>query len=203
MHRVYWALGLACLFSACGCDFDVKPVSVVVPAPPSLDDLPLAAHPEYDNWSKFPVGTKVVRKDNLASAEGEVILHTTLKLAKKSEQGVTIETQTAIERDGARQESDVSSADYPAQFRLPKGMAIEQFQLPMLKAKQIDSEKLLVIDKEQEMEVFTFEDQSEAGPVDVKLWRSDEVPGRQVKKEIVDRKGLVLSSSNIVEIVKP
>lgn len=203
MHRFYRAFGLVCLLTLCGCDANVKPVPVVVAPPPSLDDLPLVVHPEYDNWSKFPVGTEVIRKDNLASSEGEVILHTALRLAKKSDDGVTIETLTAIERDGVRQESDVTSADYVAKFRLPKGMELEQFQLPALKAKRVGEEKVTVADQEVVCEVFGFEDQSEAGPVDVTLWRSSEIPGRQVKKEIVDRKGVVLSSSRISAIVQP
>ncbi len=203
MHRVYWAFSFVCLLSLCGCDVNVIPAPVVVPPPPSLDDLPLVAHPEYDNWSNFPIGTTVIRKDNLACVECEVFLHSSLRLVKKSDDGVTIETLTAIERDGARQQSDITSADYVAKFRLPKGMELDQFQLPTLKAKLVGEEKLTVGDQEVQCEVFGFEDQSEAGPVDVKLWRSSEIPGRQVKKEIVDRKGVVLSSSNIVEITKP
>ncbi len=203
MHRVYYVLLSSSLIFACGCDLNVKPVPIVVAPAPSTDDLPLVPHPEYENWSNFPVGTTVIRKDNLASMEGAVILHTTLRLAKKSDDGVTIESLTAIERDNARQESDVATTDYPAQFRLPKGMAIEQFQLPTPKAKRVGKETLTLNSREYETEVFTFEDQSEAGPVDVKLWRSNDVPGRQAKKEIVDRKGIVLSSSNVVEIIEP
>lgn len=203
MQRVFWSLSIMFLLSFCGCGFDVKPVPVVVPPAPSLDDLPLVAHPEYDNWSKFPAGTTVTRRDKLASTEGEVTLHTTLRLAQKSDTGVTVETQTAIEREGVREESDVTSSEYPAQFRLPKGMELAQFQLPAMKAERVAEETLKVGDQELKCEVFTFQDQSEAGPVDVKLWRSNEFPGRQVKKEIVDRKGTVLSSSNVVDIKLP
>lgn len=203
MLQLRLSIIVLCLCCTSGCDVAVKIAPVVVPPPPSLDDLPLVAHPEYDNWSHFPVGTQVVRKDDLASSDGKVQLHTTLKLAKKSETSITVESKTSIERDGVRNESDITSSDYPAQFRLPKGMTIEQFQLPNLKAVRAGNETLTVGEKELETEIFTFQDQSEAGPVDVKLWRSNAVPGRQVKKEIVDRKGVVLSSSTIVEIKVP
>ncbi len=199
--RLTIALLCLCFVSGCGGGTSVTPV--VVPPPPSLDDLPLVAHPEYDNWSRFPEGTKVIRKDDLASTDKSVVLHTTLVLAKKSDKGVTIESQTAIEREGVREESDPTETEYPAQFRLPKGFTIEQFQLPTLKAKKTGDETLVVAGKEYATEVYTFQDQSEAGPVDVKLWRSSDIPGRQVKKEIVDRKGVVLSSSNVVEVATP
>ena len=147
MQRVFWSLSIMFVLSLCGCGFDVKPVPVVVPPPPSLEDLPLVAHPEYDNWNKFDVGTTVIRKDNLASAEGKVFLHTTLRLASKSETGITVESKTAIERDGVREESDVTSSEYPAQFRLPKGMELAQFQLPTMKAERVAEESLTVGDQ--------------------------------------------------------
>ncbi len=196
-------LVLLCMCFVSGCDEGTNVTPVVVPPPPSLDDLPLVAHPEYDNWSRFPEGTKIIRKDDLASTDKKVILHTTLVLAKKTADGLTIESQTAIERDAVREESDPTETMYPAKFRLPKGMTIEQFQLPTLKAKKADDETLVVAGKEYLTEVYTFQDQSEAGPVDVKLWRSSDIPGRQAKKEIVDGKGVVLTSSNVVEITLP
>lgn len=200
MNRVTVLIAALCLFVASGCETKVQPV--VVPQV-SLEDLPLVSHPEYDNWSKFEVGTQVVRQDKLASSDGDVLLYTKLRLAQKSDAGIVVETQTAIERNGVREDSDLNSVDYPAKFRLPKGMSIEQFQLPALKAKKSGEEKLVVADKEYVVEVFTFEDQSEAGPVDVTLWRSLEFPGRQLKKEIIDRKGLVLSTSTISELKNP
>lgn len=203
MTRVFCLLVATCLLFASGCDTFQKPAPVIVAAPPSLEDLPLVAHPEYENWSKFPVGTRVVRKDTLASSEGDVTLHTTLKLTAKSEANITLETQTAIERSGNRQDSDLNSVEYPAQFRLPKGMTIEQFQLPALKAQKMDVEMITVAGKVYTAEVYRFEDQSEAGPVDVTLWRSSEIPGRQAKKEIIDRKGLMLTSSNLIEFHTP
>jgi hypothetical protein len=196
MIRVTVLITVLCLIVTSGCESKTAPVAV---PRTSLEDLPLVPHPEYDNWSKFKVGTKVVRKDKLASTDGEVLLYTMLRLAEASDSGVVIETQTAIERNGTREDSDLNSVDYPAKFRLPKGMSVEQFQLPALKAVKSGEEQLSVAGKEYATEIFTFQDQSEAGPVDVTLWRSVDFPGRQLKKEIVDRKGLVLSSSTIVE----
>ena len=189
-----------CVGLVIGCDSPYASAPVVVAEAPSLVDLPLVAHPEYENWSRFAEGTQVVRKDNLASTDGEAILYTTLRLAKKTDAGVTIESQNAIVRKGERQESDPVTAEYAAQFRLPKGMELEQFQLPTLKAKKVREETVKVADQEYNTEVFTFQDQSESGPVDVTLWRSNEFPGRQVKKEIVDKQGVMLSSSTIAEI---
>lgn len=196
-----YVLVCAIWLSACwlGCS---KP-EAFVPEAPSRADLPLVPHPEYANWSQFPVGTTVLRKDVLASEKGDEYLYTTLKLAAKSEKSITLETQTAIERNGERTESDLNTLEYPAEFRLPKGMAIEQFEAPTPKAKKVGVEKLTVADSEYVLDVYTYEDQSEAGPVDVKVWRSPLIPGLQAKKEIVDRQGVVLSASTTIEINKP
>ena len=149
------------------------------------------------------MGTRVVRKDVLASPTEDRFLYTTLRLAEKSDTMLALETQTAIEQAGERIESDVNRVEYPATFRLPTGMKVEQFELPSLKAKLVRAENLQVGGRQVETEVFQFEDTTEAGPVDVTLWRSSTIPGRQVKKEIVDRNGIVLSSSEILEIAEP
>lgn len=194
---------LSCAVLICVCWLGCSKPVASVPEAPSRTDLPLVPHPEYANWSQFPVGTTVLRKDVLASEQGDDFLFTTLKLAAKSEKSIQLETQTAIERNGERTDSDVNTFEYPAQFRLPKGMSIEQFAAPTPKAKKVGNEKLVVADVEYELEVYTYEDQSEAGPVDVKVWRSSLIPGLQAKKVIVDRQGVVLSASTTTEINTP
>ena len=195
-----WCIVFCISCAGCGAASSVSPIA----ATSSVDEArPQVSHPEYANWSRFPVGTRVVRKDVLASPAGDRFLYTTLRLAQKSNAMVILETQTAIEQAGERIESDINRVEYPAKFRLPSGMQSEQFDLPSLKAKLVGAESLQVGGREVETEVFQFEDTTEAGPVDVTLWRSSTIPGRQVKKEIVDRNRIVLSSSEILEIAEP
>ncbi len=112
-------LALSCLLSG-GCDFAAKPTPL---------QWQRRLQPPTYRWSrtqstttgnKFPVGTEVIRKDQLASSDGATLLHTTLRLESKSEKGITITTQTAIERDGKRQESDPISAEYLPLFDYPR-----------------------------------------------------------------------------------
>lgn len=191
-----------CLFVClllCGCD---QPATTYVPPKVNQDHLPLVAHPEFSNWSRFPVGTTVIRQDTLAGKQKK-FLHTTLKLVEKSTAGVKLQSQSAIETDGVRVDKDAMFVEYPALFRLPDGMVMEQFLIPAADAIKVGNEKWTLAAKDFQTEVYTFEDQSEAGPVDVRTWVSNEIPGRQAKKEIVDRKGVVLSSSVTVAIIQP
>ncbi len=198
LHGIY-ALSSVLLCAAMQTGCERAPASASNSLPPAKK-LPLAPHPEYANWSQFPVGTEIVRKDTLASVNGSTFLFMRLRLIEKNDQRVVLESQSAIEQNGKRQDSDVNQANYPATFEIPEGMKIEQFEAPALKAERQDNEKLQILGREIDCEVYRFVDQSEAGPVDVVLWRSQRIPGRQVRKIITDRNGLVLSSSDLMHI---
>jgi hypothetical protein len=159
------------------------PPGDVPPAPAS--DRPLVDHPEYANWRRFPVGTTVVRNKEVANEQGIVRVTTTLRLVEKTVANVTIETQVTVDRVGHPLiENPPQRTEFPATFSLPAGMQPEQFSLPSLKARRVGETRCSAAGTDYPAELFTWEERNETGPMAVKLWRSDDVPGRMIRQEI-------------------
>jgi hypothetical protein len=156
-------------------------------APPSAanESLPLVDHPEYVHWSQFPVGTAVTRKKEVSNEHGTVRVTTIVRLAEKTDDKVVVETQVTVDRlNGQPEENPPFTAEFPAKFRLPASMKLEQFALPALRAKPIGDETHTAAGREYQAHVFTWEERNETGPMIVKLWRSNEIPGRMLRQEI-------------------
>jgi len=167
----------------------ISPVDTAVPKPP---DLPQVSHPEYSHWSRFPIGTKVVRFKEASNEHGKVKVTTTITLADKTDKQVVVETQITVEREGMPAEVNPSfTAEYPASFPLPANLKLEQFTLPSLKAKEVGEESQNVCGKDYTTKLYSWQEVNETGPMEVKVWRSDDVPGRTVREE-----SLTLSSQN-------
>jgi hypothetical protein len=75
-------------------------------------------------------------------------------------------------------------AEFPAKFRLPPSLQLEQFQLPSLKAKLIGEESCTVCGREFKTQHFAWREVNETGPMEIKYWRCNEVPGRLLRQEI-------------------
>jgi len=171
-------------------------------APPPTDHLPLVDHPEYVNWSQFPVGTYVIRKKEVTNDFSQVRVTTRLRLRERSAEKIVVESQVTVDRSGEPLvENPPQELQFPAQFRLPSGMKIEQFLLPSLRAKQVGEEAREAGGREFKAQVFAWDERNETGPMAVKLWRSDEVPGRMLRQEIEGRQHH--SVEEVVEIVVP
>jgi hypothetical protein len=80
-------------------------------------------------------------------------------------------------------------------------MKLEQFSLPSLRAQHIGEELRDVCGRHYKIQVFTWEERNETGPMALKLWRSDDVPGRMVRQEIDGPNHH--SIEEIVEILTP
>lgn len=149
------------------------------------ESLPLVDHPEYMHWCQFPVGTAVTRKKEVTNEHGTVRVTTIVQLTEKTDDKVVVETQVTIDRLNGRPEVNPSfPAEFPAKFRLPASMKLEQFSLPSLKAERIGDEARAASGREYQAQVFSWEERNETGPMGVKLWRSNEIPGRLVRQEI-------------------
>jgi hypothetical protein len=154
-------------------------------APASTENLLLVDHPEYLNWSRFPVGIVVVRKKEVFNDLGTVRVMTTLRLAEKTADKIVVESQVTVDRAGQPLiENPPLSIEFPATFRLPAGMKLEQFSLPSLKAKSAGEETRQASGRDYTTQLFTWDEVNETGPMRVKLWRSDEIPGRMLRQEI-------------------
>jgi len=204
----YLPVALTGVILLSGCESESAPSSVLpesVPegyeTPTATGHLPLADHPEYANWSLFPVGTTVVRKKEVANDFGTVRVTTTLRLAEKTAEKVVVETQVTVDRAGEPVENPPQRFEFPATFRVPEGMKRDQFLLPSLKAKSIGEENRTACGEEYLAEIFSWNEVNEAGPMAVKLWRSDDIPGRILRQEINGRNHE--SVEEVVEIHQP
>jgi len=104
----------------------------------------MIAHPEYSNWSQFPLGVKTVRNRN-----------------------------------------PIEEVRFPSQFELPQGMTEEYFQQPSLKAKKTGEEEMEVAGVKIKADGYEWTESNETGPMQVKLWRSNDIPGRIVRQEML------------------
>src|SRR5262245_31045791 len=171
-------------------------------APKADGNLPLVAHPEFTNWSTFPAGIVVVRKKEVSNDFGTLRVTTRLRLAEKSAEQVVVESQVTVDRPGSELvENPPQSMVFPANFRLPAGMKVEQFLLPALKAEDAGDQTLTVCGREFQARLFTWVERNEAGPMNVKHWRSDAIPGRMLRQEISGR--TQKSIEEVVEIRPP
>ncbi|MFN7737264.1 MAG: hypothetical protein ACK5O8_14185 [Pirellula sp.] len=168
----------------------------VTPSNPVLLD-----HPEYANWSRFPVGASITRKRVVTNEFGEVHVTTKMWLEGKSPEQVAVGSQISVVRsDNPPEINPPSSTTYPAKFELPSGLKPELFLLPSSKAKLVGEESVTIGDLEVKAEVFEWTENNEAGPMTVKLWRSEEIPGRIVRQEMMTESSSTKTLEQISEL---
>lgn len=172
-------------------------------APESQEDLPLVDHPEYAHWSRFPVGAFSIRKKTVTNASGSVYVTTKIALAEKTDGRIVVEQQITVVRPEVTVENPPQQFEYPAKFRLPKSVPLESFNLPSFKAKLMGEEVLNEADSSFTCSLYQWEEVNEAGPMTVKLWRSNEVPGRTVREETLIQSDGSTSVSFISEVQIP
>lgn len=204
-------LGLSVMGLLLGCGSEPKPKGVAqMPegyvAPEPTENLPLHDNPEYANWKGFKVGTKVVRKKITKNASDQVTETQSLKLLEVTGDKVVLETQITVERPNyPTKENAPFKIEHSAKFRLPKNLKLEQFTKPSVKATEISEETLKVLGKEYKGKLFTWEDQTESGPMPHKYWESMDFPGRLLKHEgFVKKEGASTSTTEeIIEVLIP
>lgn len=168
---------------------------------PALQNPVLLDHPEYSNWSRFPVGASVTRQRVVTNEFGEVRVTTKMWLEDKSPVEVAVGSQVSVVRSETPAENNPpSSTTYPAQFALPSGLKPELFLLPSSKAKLVGEERVSIGELEVTAEVFEWTENNEAGPMTVKLWRSEDVPGRIVRQEMLTESSSTKTIEQISDI---
>jgi hypothetical protein len=168
---------------------------------------PMFATLEFANWKKFPVGT-VIKRKSVAAAEGSTATVTsviTFTLLKAGDEEVQISSQNTTERsDGSLKTVNPSvTIPYKRQFALPAGMTPEDFSKPARKAKKEGEEELTVLGKSYKAAVYTWTDQTEAGPLQVKVWLSEELPGRIAKQVMTNAALKTTTTEEVIEIKAP
>ncbi len=200
--------GLVALTTGCsGATSAAKPV-VVVNVTRAIDTTkPVVENADYKNWKRFPEGTTVKRKSTTASETGTASTTSVETFTLKS----ATETELVVERQNSTDRSDGSykvvnppeSRKYVKQFNLPDGMAAEDFTKPSPKAKLLQDETLTVLGKQYATKVYSWADGTEAGPMKVTVWLSDEMPGRVVKQSMIVENLKTTTIDEVIEVKIP
>lgn len=197
MRRSYWIVWALAILVGCTEGSTVSKQEVAATAIEQGEEVP---HPEFAHWNQFPIGAKTVRRKEVSNDQGKVVVTTTVKLLDKSDRQVVVETQVSVERTGEpKLDNPPFTADYPATFRLPKNMTLDQFRLPSLKAKAEGEEEMEILGQKYRVEKFVWQESNEAGPMDVMVWRCDKVPGRTVREESLTKS---LSNKSLEEVIE-
>lgn len=203
MMRTSIVLGLALLTMGCGKDI---PQTAAAPAgEPAKPFGPQVLNRDFANWSRFPVGTTVKTKSVTLKGTLHVTSIETLRLVEKSDYELVVERQNTTERnDGSHGAiNPPERRTYRKSFSLPAGMNEDDFAKPALKAKSAGNETIEILGKKYDAEVFTWTDQTESGPLEIKIWRSDEMPGRLLKQSITLVKGDKTTNESVIELMIP
>jgi hypothetical protein len=210
MRATFTAAFLLSAALAAGCSRPAPAPAVpgiaAVPEPPDTSSLPLFDSPDYANWKRFPVGTMVKRKSvtTKENTEGGSSSVETLTLKEVNDKEVVVERQNTSERvNGERTANPPELRRFPRQFRIPAGMTAEDFSKPSRNAKKAGEEDLTVLGKSYKTTCYTWTDQNEAGKMPIKVWLSDEMPGRIVKQLIVIPDIQNKTVEEVIELRKP
>ncbi len=171
--------------------------------PDAQEELPLVDHPEYTHWSKFPVGALSIRKKTVTNSYGSVYVTTTHKLAVNTDEKVIVEQQVTVVRPEVTNENPPQELEFPAKFRLPKSVTLDVFNLPSRKAKLVGEEEVAIAGTNFKCQVYEWQETNEAGPMTVKVWRSDAVPGRLVREETLILSDGATSEEILTEVQIP
>ncbi len=174
-----------------------------VPPLPAKQALHAIANPDFQNWSQFPVGTKVVRRKELANANGVVRVTTTLKLIENTDAQVVVESQVDVVRPDSTASNPPQTFEFPAEYQVPEQFSAESFALPAPTAKLTGHETVTIAGREFDAEVYEWEGMLESGKVDLKLWRSNAFPGRQITQHTDYRREGEKAIEESIELVIP
>lgn len=157
--------------------------STPVAVTPPTKEGEKAIHPEYRNWSQFEEGAKIVRQKHVENDKDFVDVTTTMRLVSKNADRVVVESQVNVQRPNRELEvNPVDQVEYPAEFLIPPGMKKESFELPSLKAEYVGEETVEIAGKSLLAKKYRWTEHNETGPMQVIVWRSDQIPGRMLKQ---------------------
>lgn len=180
-------------------------------APPAADPAPappgtMFDTPEYANWAKFPVGSVVKRRavtttEKSSSTVTSVSTYTLRSVAPDSAEVVRDVTTTRDSDPPMVNTGDVQRVR--RQFALPAGMTADDFRKPSRNAKKVGEESVEVLGKKYPAAVYEWTDSTEAGPLQIKLWLSAEMPGRVVKQTMYQPNITNRTVEEVIEIKLP
>jgi hypothetical protein len=159
---------------------------------------------EYANWSRFPIGTEVKRKDVTTNGDTTVTSVKSMKLIERTDERVTIEWHVTTERsDGFKAVNPPNHTTHQKNFPLPRGMKAEDFAKPSLNAQETGTEKLTVLGKSYDARVFEWKNGTEGGDMLVKAWFADAFPGRVLRQEMKVPALKRTTTEEVIEVTLP
>ncbi|MCR9296325.1 MAG: hypothetical protein NXI32_26740 [bacterium] len=191
------SLMLAATIPGCG-QQTTAPSSATLKNTVNPPEVQYVAYPEFINWNQFPIGTTVVRESEIVGPTGLSTETMTLELVDKSEQSLTVRMQVKVVHPDSVIENPPFEIKHRARVRVPTATA--DLSLPRTDAQSLGEETLNVLGEEVAAEVYTWTDTVEAGPMKVKLWRSQDFPGRTLRREtqVTDKFGREVSSTQTI-----
>lgn len=160
--------------------------ALALPAPANTAAWKQVDNLEYLNWKKFPVGTRVVRTSTTTGGDGSVTSVETFTLRAKGESDLTVERQNTTTRSDGSYHKVNPPDERKIAAKIPVHPELDptDFLKPDRKAEEVGKEKVTVLGKEYECVRWEWSNGTEAGPMTVVSWLSDDVPGRIVKQEM-------------------
>lgn len=183
----------------------------VISSQDSSNALPQATGPalkeinnaDYISWSKFPIGTKVVRRKTMANEIGTTVITTALELREIKSEAVSVESQITVERTNDTTDNPPNILDYPRSQMIPADMDAELFTRPLPDAKRIATEAIESLGQSYTATIYEWKSQLESGPMKVRGWFSDEFPGRQIRLEFENPSGGEPFFEEVIELTIP
>ena len=174
-----FSVGIAALVG-CG-----KPAAPAVTIEPGADPGLVTGgesfeNPGYKLWAKFPVGSRVVQKTTTETEDnttGKTVTTISYTLKQKTDDFIVVESQaTTAHYTGRVETNPPSETKTRKMFTLPPGV-----KKPEPKTEEQGEEELTVAGKAYHTKWSKTKDSTEAGPLFLQTWTSEEVPGGLVK----------------------
>lgn len=171
-------LALPLILAGCG---PGKPAAAINVKRSDDPDAKLFDYPEFLNWNRFPIGTTVVLESVITGPQGDTTETYASELVQKTDKELTLKKQVTFVGAGPEEQNPPLEVILRAKV-LSKASA-EKLDYPRSDAERLGTETIEVLGEPREAVVWQWVDKVEAGPMKVKLWRCDEIPGRLVRQE--------------------
>ena len=183
---------------------DVDGAGQPIPKPVETESWNTVPSKDYESWKPYPVGTRVVRTSVTPTSAGSTKSVETWTLQSNSASTVEVENQNTTTRgDGTyHRVNEPRVFKYPATLKMHPELKIEQFILPDPKAKQSGKEKLAILSKEYDCDIYEWTASTEAGMMTTRAWVSPTMPG-QYAKQVMTIKDHSVTTQQVTELVVP
>ena len=175
-----------------------------IPKPLETDSWKTVPSKDFESWKPYPVRTRVVRTNVTTTSAGSNKIVETWTLQNSSASNVEVENQiTSTRGDGTyHRVNEPRVFKYPATLKMHPDLKIEQFTKPDPKAKESGKEKLTILGKEYDCDIYEWAASTEAGMMNIRAWVSPTMPG-QYAKQVMTVKDHSETVQQITELVVP